>query len=67
MMNAKEITTLSQFAEFINASDDWTSEMDGIIERNGWQDADNNYDYCYSDTEVLTQDDNGHAYVAPRN
>ena len=67
MMNAKEITTLSQFADFINASDDWTSEMDEIIERNGWQDADNNYDYCYSDTEVLTQDDNGHAYVAPRN
>ena len=67
MMNAKEITTLSQFADFINASDDWTSEMDEIIERNGWHDADNNYDYCYSDTEVLTQDDNGHAYVAPRN
>ena len=65
-MNASEITTLSQFAEYINAHDEWNDTMWEIMERNGWDETDDDNDICQSDTELLTLSDTGHAYVVPR-
>ena len=65
-MNASEINTLSQFAEYINAHDDWNDTMWDIMERNGWEETDNPNDVCQSDTELLTLSDTGHAHVVPR-
>ena len=64
-MNASEINTLSQFAEYINAHDDWNDTMWDIMERNGWEETDDPNDVCQSETELLCFGDNG-AYVVPR-
>ena len=65
-MNASEINTLSQFAEYINAHDDWNDTMWEIMERNGWDETDDDNDICQSDTESLTLSDTGHTHVVPR-
>lgn len=65
-MNASEINTLSQFAEYINAHDEWNDTMWEIMERNGWDETDDDNDICQSDTELLTLSDTGHAHVVPR-
>ena len=65
-MKEIEITTLSQFAEYINAHDEWNDTMWEIMERNGWDETDDDNDICQSDTELLTLSDTGHAHVVPR-
>lgn len=65
-MKPEEVTTLERFADYINEREGWDDTMWDIMERNGWQDADDDIYICYSDTEVLTQDDNGCCYVLPR-
>ena len=37
-----------------------------IMERNGWDETDDDNDICQSDTELLTLSDTGHAHVVPR-
>ena len=65
-MNASEINTLEQFADYINAHDEWNDTMWDIMERNGWDETDDDNDICQSDTELLTLSDTGHALVVPR-
>ena len=64
-MKEIEIKTLEQFAEYINAHDEWNDTMWDIMERNGWEETDDPNDVCQSDTELLIFGDNG-AYVVPR-
>ena len=64
-MKAEEINTLEQFAEYINAHDEWNDTMWDIMERNGWDETDDPNDVCQSDTELLIFGDNG-AYVVDR-
>lgn len=64
-MKEIEIKTLEQFAEYINAHDDWNDTMWEIMERNGWEETDDPNDVCQSETELLCFGDNG-AYVVPR-
>ncbi|MGM9694591.1 MAG: hypothetical protein ACI3YC_06245, partial [Alloprevotella sp.] len=68
LIKADEVKTLSHFADYLNERKDeeWDDECWSIMERNGWTDADNTNDICYSDTEVLTSNDNGEYEVVPR-
>ena len=49
-MKEIEIKTLEQFAEYINAHDEWNDTMWEIMERNGWDETDDDNDICQSDT-----------------
>lgn len=37
-MNKMEVKTLEQLVEFINERDEWSLDVNDIIESNGWQD-----------------------------
>lgn len=65
-MKPEEVTTLERFADYINEREEWEDSMWDIIERNGWESIDDFIDICQSETELLTQDDFGHAYVIDR-
>ena len=56
--------TLSEFADLINAADEWKLEFDEIIKQNDWYSdysEEESYKICQSDTELLYFDDNGKA------
>ena len=65
-MKPEEVTTLERFADYINEREEWEDGMWDIMERNGWEAIDDFNDICQSETELLTQDDFGHAYVVDR-
>lgn len=65
-MKPEEVTTLERFADYINEREGWDNTMWDIMERNGWESLDDFIDICQSETELLTQDDFGHAYVIDR-
>ena len=42
------INTLEQLAEFINKNNEWSREVEDIIERNGWvNDCEDEYGVCH--------------------
>ena len=44
------INTLEQLAEFINKNNEWSREVEDIIERNGWvSDCGEVYDVCHDE------------------
>lgn len=44
------INTLEQLAEFINKNNEWSREVEDIIERNGWvSDCGEAYDVCHDE------------------
>lgn len=65
-MKPEQVTTLERFADYINEREEWENGMWDIMERNGWESIDDFTDICQSETELLTQDDFGHAYVVDR-
>ena len=65
-MKPEEVTTLERFADYINEREGWDNTMCDIMERNGWESLDDFIDICQSETELLTQDDFGNAYVVDR-
>ena len=65
-MKPEQVTTLERFADYINEREEWEDGMWDIMERNGWEAIDDFTDICQSETELLTQDDFGHAYVVDR-
>lgn len=65
-MKPEEVTTLELFADYINEREGWDDSMWDIMERNGWEEADDDSDICHSETELLTFGDNGRANVVPR-
>lgn len=65
-MKPEQVTTLELFADYINEREEWEDGMWDIMERNGWESIDDFTDICQSETELLTQDDFGHAYVVAR-
>ena len=65
-MKPEQVTTLERFADYINEREEWEDGMWDIMERNGWESIDDFTDICQSETELLTQDDFGHAYVVDR-
>lgn len=65
-MKPEQVTTLELFADYINEREEWEDGMWDIMERNGWESIDDFTAICQSETELLTQDDFGHAYVVDR-
>ena len=65
-MKPEDVTTLELFADYINEREEWDDTMWNIMERNGWDETDDDNDICQSDTELLTLSDTGHAHVVPR-
>ena len=65
-MKPEDVTTLELFADYINEREEWEDGMWEIMERNGWDETDDDNDICQSDTELLTLSDTGHAHVVPR-
>ena len=62
-MKPEEVTTLERFADYINEREEWEDSMWDIMELNGWNDCDNDYDICESDSEILTFGEDGKVYV----
>ena len=65
-MKPEEVTTLERFADYINEREEWEDSMWDIMELNGWNDCDNDYDICESDSEILTFGDDGEVYVTSK-
>ena len=55
--------TLEQFAELINASDEWKLEFDDIIVANGWTAMQDEWHICHDGKQMIYFDDNGQAKV----
>lgn len=64
-MNATEIKTLEQLAQFVNENEDWNLEVNDIIKANGWKDNTyTNYGVCATDyAEVVLSGEDLHAEV----
>lgn len=62
-LKPEQVTTLELFADYINEREEWEDSMWDIMERNGWEECDNDYDICESDSEILTFWDDGKVYV----
>lgn len=65
-MKPEDVTTLERFADYINEREEWEDGMWDIMERNGWDETDDDNDICQSGTELLTLSDTGNAHVVPR-
>ena len=59
----KNKMTLEQFAEVINASDEWKLEFDDIIFANGWTPIFDEWHICHDGKNIIYFDDNGQAQV----
>ena len=60
----KNIKTLEALAEYINGKDEWPTDVEAIIEKNGWvSDTGTQWGVCHSETEKIVLDDEGHAEV----
>ena len=55
--------TLEQFAELINAADEWKLEFDDIITANDWTPIFDEWHICHDGKNVIYFDDNGQAQV----
>lgn len=59
-----EITTLQQLADYINSGEYNQSEVNHIIEANGWEDlCDSEFDICANSAQKVTINENGKAEV----
>ena len=55
--------TLEQFADLINAADEWKLEFDDIIDANDWTPIFDEWHVCHDDKNMIYFDDNGKAKV----
>lgn len=55
--------TLEQFADLINAADEWKLEFDEIIDANNWIPIFDEWRICHDDKNMIYFDDNGKAKV----
>ena len=55
--------TLEEFAELINAADEWKLEFDNIIVANGWIPIFDEWHICHDGKNMIYFDDNGQAQV----
>ena len=55
--------TLEQFADLINAADEWKLEFDDIIVANGWTPILDEWHVCHDGKQIIYFDDNGQAKV----
>ena len=55
--------TLDQFAELINAADEWKLEFDDIIFANDWTEIFDAWHVCHDGKQMIYFDDNGKAQV----
>ena len=55
--------TLEQFADLINAADEWKLEFDDIIVANGWTPILDEWHICHDGKNVIYFDDRGQAKV----
>ena len=55
--------TLEQFAELINAADEWKLEFDDIIVANDWTAIQDEWHICHDGKNMIYFDDNGQAKV----
>lgn len=62
-MKASEIKTMSELVEFINEREEWSLEVEEIIERNGWvSDCGEDFGVCHDDKgNKVIINDNGEA------
>lgn len=59
-----EITTLQQLADYINSEEYNQSEVNHVIEVNGWEDlSDSEFDVCANGAQKVTINENGKAEV----
>ena len=59
----KNKMTLEEFAEVINAADEWKLEFDDIITANDWTPIFDEWHICHDGKNVIYYDDNGQAQV----
>lgn len=57
--------TLEQFADLINAADEWKLEFDDIIVANGWTAIQDEWHICHDGKQMIYFDDNGIAKITP--
>lgn len=57
--------TLEQFAELINAADEWQLEFDDIIVANGWTPISDEWHVCHDGKQMIYFDDRGIAKITP--
>ena len=55
--------TLEQFADLINAADEWKLEFDDIIVANNWIPIFDEWRICHDDKNMIYFDDKGKAKV----
>ena len=59
-----EITTLQKLADYINSEEYNQSEVNQVIEVNGWEDlCDSEFDVCANKAQKVTINENGKAEV----
>ena len=59
----KNKMTLEQFADLINAADEWKLEFDDIIVANDWTPIFDEWHICHDGKQMIYFDDNGQAKV----
>lgn len=65
-MEIKDIKTFEDFADVINAENDWLPEFDEIIRNNGWIDqTGDEFGICSDGYDKLEFDCNGKAIIVP--
>lgn len=57
--------TLKQFADMINAADEWKLEFDDIIVANDWTPIFDEWHICHDGKQMIYFDDNGIAKITP--
>ena len=57
--------TLEEFAEVINAADEWKLEFDDIIVANDWTAIQDEWHICHDGKQMIYFDDNGKAKITP--
>lgn len=63
-MNNIRIKTLDELANYINEADEWPTDVEDIIEANGWvSDTGKQWGVCHNDREAVILDDEGNAEV----
>jgi len=61
-MKATEVKTLAQLVDYINSCDDWSLEVNDIIERNGWEDNTGDaYGVCSDGSSKVVLNEQGEA------
>ena len=57
--------TLEQFADLINAADEWKLEFDDIIVANDWLPMQDEWHVCHDGKQIIYFDDRGIAKITP--